>query len=93
MLTRLAEAVLQEPGDVLPVVAVERAGRVVVDRALQTPEEVLVVDDVAVLLVVTVQPVHPADRLEEPVITHLLVDVEVRCRGCIKAGQQFVDDD
>ena len=40
-------------------------------------EQVLVVNDVAVLLVVAVQPVNSTDRLEEPVIAHLLVDVEV----------------
>jgi hypothetical protein len=54
------------------------AGRgVVLDRALQGTEKVLVVDDVAVFLVLAVQAVDPADRLEEAVVLHLFVDIEV----------------
>ena len=47
----------------------------VVLGAFQALEEVLVVDDVAILLVLAVQPVHAADRLEEAVVPHLLVDL------------------
>ena len=53
----------------------------------------LVVDDVAVVLVVAIETVHAADGLEQAVVLHLLVDVEVgRARG-VEAGQQLVDDD
>jgi len=48
----------EKTGDVVLVIAVERTRRVVLDRALQALEEVLVVDDVAVLLVVAVEPVR-----------------------------------
>ena len=62
-------------------------------RAFETFEQVLVVNDVAVILVVAVQPVHAADSLEQAVVLHLLVNVEEGRRGRIEAGQQFVHDD
>ena len=62
-------------------------------RAFQTLEQILVVDDVAVFLVVAIQPVDPADGLEQPVVPHLLVDVEIGGRGRIEAGEQLVHHD
>ena len=73
----LLEAVLEQALDVLLVVAVERAAGVVGDGAFERVEQVLVVDDVAVVLVVAVEAVDAADGLEEAVVLHLLVDVEV----------------
>jgi hypothetical protein len=35
-------------------------------------------------------PVDPADGLEEAVVAHLLVDVEVGGRRRVEAGQQLV---
>ena len=87
------EAVLQQAFHVFAVVALEGFARVFLDRALQRAEEVFVVDDVAVLLVLPVQPVDPADRLEETVVLHLLVDVEVRGRRGVEAGEQLVHHD
>ena len=79
--------------DVLLLVAVERAAGVVGDRRLERVEQVAVVDDVAVVLVVAVEAVDAADGLEQAVVLHLLVDVEVGGRGRVEAGQQLVDDD
>ena len=87
------EAVLQQAFHVFAVIALERLARVFLDRSLQRPEQILVVDDVAVLLVLSVQSVDAADRLEETVILHLLVDVEIRCGRGIETGQQLVHDD
>ena len=92
-LAALAQPVFEQTFDVGAVVAVEGFARVVLDRLLQRLEEVLVVDDVAIFLVVAVEPVDPADGLEETVVPHLLVDVEVGGGRRIEAGEQFVDDD
>ena len=62
-------------------------------RLLQALEQVPVVDDVAVFLVVAVQAVDAADGLEQAVVLHLLVDVEVGGGGRIEAGQQLVHHD
>ena len=51
---------------------------------LERLEEVLVVDDVAVVFVVAVEPVDAADGLEQAVVLHLLVDVEVGRGGASK---------
>ncbi len=59
---------MQQPGHVFGVVTVQRAGGVILDRAFQTFEQVLVINDIAVELVVAVQPVHPADGLEQAVV-------------------------
>ena len=73
----LGQSILEQPGHILLVITREGLGRIVVDRLLQRLEQVFVIDDVAVLLVVTIEPIHPADGLEQVVISHLLVDIEV----------------
>ena len=87
------DVVRQEPGDILLVVAGERPVRVILDRALDVLEEMLVVDDVPEILVLAVEPVHAADRLEERVVDHLLVDVEIGAGRRVKTRQQLVNDD
>ena len=69
--------VLQKTRDVRCVVTVECSARVVAEGTLEGVEEVFVVDDVAVLLVVTVEAVDAADGLEQTMVLHLLVDIEV----------------
>ena len=75
------------------LVAVEGAAGVVGDGGLERVEQVAVVDDVAVVLVVAVEPVDAADGLEQAVVLHLLVDVEVGGARRVEAGQQLVDHD
>ena len=53
-------------------------------------EQVFVIDDVSKVLVLTIEPVGTADGLEQAVVLHGLVDVQVRARRRVKAGQQFV---
>ncbi|MNJ32551.1 hypothetical protein D3C77_272180 [compost metagenome] len=86
----LAQAVSQDTGHVRLVVAVQGAAGVVANGAFQQLEQVLVVDDVTVLLILTVQAVDPADGLEQAVVAHLFVDVEVSGRRRVEAGQQLV---
>ena len=89
----LVDPVREQPLDVVLGIAVEGSAGVVGDGGLEGVEQVAVVDDVAVVLVVTVEPVDAADGLEEAVVLHLLVDVEVGSAGCVEAGQQLVDHD
>ena len=60
------------------------------DGVLHLLEQVLVIDDVAKVLVFTIEPVGAADGLEQAVVLHGLVDIQVRARRRIKAGQQLV---
>ena len=89
----LLDAVGEQTLDVLLLVAVERAAGVVGDGRLQRVEQVAVVDDVAVVLVVAVEAVDAADGLEQAVVLHLLVDVEIGGARRVEAGQQLVDHD
>src|SRR5205807_80158 len=43
--------------------------------------------------VLTIQTVHTADSLKQPMIAHLLVDVEIASRWRVKAGQELVHHD
>ena len=63
------------------------------DRPLKTLKEVFVIDDVAIFLVIPIQAVDAADGLKQPMIAHLLVDVEIGGRWRIKAGQELVHHD
>ena len=90
---RLVQAVFQQALHIVYVIAIQRAAGVVAHGTFQAFEQVLVVDDVAVFLVVTVQPIHPANGLEQAVVAHLLVYVQIGGRGRIKAGEQLVHHD
>ena len=91
ILPRLLDAVGQQAFDVLGLVAVQCAAGVVGDSTFQGVEQVLVVDDVALVLVIAVEPVDAADGLEQAVVAHLLVDVQVSGGRCVEAGEQLVD--
>ena len=58
------QPILQQSRDVLGVIPFKGLARVILDGLLQGFEQVLVVDNVAVFLVVTVQAVDATDRLE-----------------------------
>jgi hypothetical protein len=63
------------------------------DRVFDFFEQVFVIDDVATGFVVPIEAVDAADGLEETVILHAFVDVEVGAAWRIKSGQEFIDDD
>ena len=56
-------------------------------------EQLLEIDDVAVVLVVAVEPVGAADGLEEVVVVQLVIEVDVGAAGRVKAGQQLAHHD
>ena len=63
-LSTLLKPVLQQTLHIGLVVPVECLARVVLNGLLQRPEQILVVDDVAVFLVFAVEAIDSADRLE-----------------------------
>lgn len=65
---------------------------VILDGCIQLFEDAPIVDQVTKRLL-RVQPVHPGDGLNQAVTLKLLVDVEHRVAGFVKASQEFVDDD
>ncbi|MNY30730.1 hypothetical protein D3C86_1648540 [compost metagenome] len=56
-------------------------------------EQLLVIDDMAIVLVVTVKPVGTADGLEQVMVLQFVVQVDVGATGSIKAGKQLADHD
>ncbi len=63
------------------------------DGVLDLLEEVLVIDDVTELLILAVQPVRAADSLEQAMVLHALVDIEISAGRRIEAGEEHVHDD
>ena len=91
VLALLLNTILEQAFYIFFVVICEGFRGVVRNRILQRLEQISVVDDIAVLFIVTIEPVHAADSLEEAVILHVLIDVEIGRTRCIKAGQEFID--
>ena len=88
----LLETILQQHFRACAAVAVVEFGRIDRHRALHLLEQVFVVHDVAEGLVLAVEPVRAADGLEQAVVLHRLVDVEVGAARRIEAGEQLVHD-
>ena len=63
------------------------------DGVLDLLEEVLVIDDVTELLVLAVQPVRAADSLEQAMVLHALVNIQISAVRSIEAGEEHVHDD
>src|SRR5437879_6397810 len=76
-LPSLLQAILQKPSYIFLVVAIERAGSILVHCSLKTLEKILVVDNVSIILIVAVQPIHATDSLEQTVVAHLLIYIEI----------------
>ena len=77
----------------LPSIDVQLVGAVDRDGLLHVAEQLLEVDDVAVVLVVAVEPVGAADGLEQVVVVQLVVEVDVGAARRVEAGQQLAHDD
>ena len=75
------------------LVEIQLVGVVDGDCLLHVAEQLFEVDDVAVVLVVTIEPVGAADSLEQVVVAQLVVEIDVRAARRIEAGQQLADDD
>ena len=73
--------------------AVVQLGGIDGDGVLDLLEQVLVVHDVAEILVLAVEPVGPADGLEQAVVLHRLVDVEIGAGRRIETREQLVHHD
>src|SRR5699024_7241795 len=65
----------QQAIDILFVVTTKCIRSVIINRALERIEKVTVVNDVAVILRVTIKTIDSANSLEETVILHILIDV------------------
>src|SRR6266481_4704118 len=76
-LPSLLQAVLQKPGYIFLIVAIERAGCVLVHCSFEAFEEIFVINDVSVVFVIAVQPIHATDSLEQTVVAHLLIYIEI----------------
>ncbi len=86
-LAAAGQAAFEEALDVGLVVAAECFGGEVVERFFQAVEQIHVVHNVAVVFVVAVQAVDAADGLEKPVVTELLVNIEIGGRRSVEAGE------
>jgi hypothetical protein len=75
------------------LIEVELVGAVDRDRLLHVVEQLLEVHDVAVVLVVAVEPVGAADGLEEVVVVQLVIEVDVGAARRVEAGQQLAHHD
>ena len=87
------QTVLQQHLRVASTRAAVQLGAIDRDGILEFLEQVLVVDDVAEILVLAVEPVRAADGLKQAVVLHGLVNVEIGAGRRIEAGEQLVHHD
>lgn len=75
------------------LVDVQLVGGVDRNRLLHIAEQLLEVDDVAVVLVVAIQTIGAADGLKQVVVAQRVVEVDVAAARGVEAGEQFADHD
>ena len=67
-----------------------RAGAFFIHQLL---EQILVIHDKTEFFVFAIQPVDAADGLEQAMILHRFIDIQIGATGRIETGQQFIDHD
>src|SRR5689334_16326665 len=67
--------------------------RVYRHRSLDLLEQVLVINDVAEGFVLSVEAIRATYGLEESMVLHRLINVEVRAARRIEAGEKLLNDD
>ena len=92
-LLAFGQAVLQQHRRVCATRAGIQLGRVDRHGVLDFFEQVLVIDDVAKVFIVAVQPVGAANGLEQAMILHRFVDVQIGARRRVKTCEQLVHHD
>ena len=75
------------------LINVQLVGAINRDGLLHVIKQLLEIHDVAVVLVVTVEPVGAADGLEEVVIVQLVIEVDVGAARRVEAGQELAHHD
>ena len=78
---------------VFRIIALEGTGSIILHSRLELAKQLLIINNIAKVFAVTIQPVDAANRLKQAVILHPLVDVKVGTRRRIKSGEQLVHDD
>ncbi len=81
----------EQSGNIFFVITLKCTWSVIVYRWFKTLEQVFVIDDVTVILIITIESVHPAYCLKETVVLHFLINVQVGCRRSIESGKQFIN--
>ena len=87
----LFQPVLQVNVIVTPVarINVQFVGAVHRDSLLYVAKQLFEIDDVAVVLVVAIQPVGAANGLKQVVVTQFIVQINIGAAWRVKAGQQL----
>ena len=75
------------------LINVQLVGAIDRDGLLHVLEQLLEVHDVAVVLVVAVEPVGAADGLEEVVVVQLVIEVDVGAARRVEAGEELAHHD
>ena len=87
------KAILQQSRDIFGFKVGKSLAGVVRDRLSQRSEQIFVINDVAKFFIIPIKPIDATDRLEQAVILHLLINVKISSRWCIKTGEKFVYHD
>ena len=85
--------IFDQTGNIFLVIILKSVGSVFVNSIAEIAEKLLVVDYIAKILALIIQTIDATNRLKQPVVVHLLVDVQVRARWRVKPGQEFIHHD
>ena len=86
-------AILQQPLHILISITLKGTGGVLLHGSRQIAKQLLVIHDIAEILILSIQTIDTADCLEQAMIVHGLVNIQICAGRCIEAGQQLVYHD
>ena len=86
-------AILQQTFHILIGITLKGTGGILLHGSGQITEQLLVIHDIAKILIFAIQAIDTADCLEQAMIVHGLVNIQICAGRCIEAGQQLVYHD
>ena len=84
-------AILQQTFHILIGITLKGTGGILLHGSGQVTEQLLIVHDISEVLILAIQTVDTADCLEQAMIVHGLVNIQICAGWCIEASQKLIN--
>ena len=75
---------------VFGIITFKGTGCIILHRRLKLAEKLFIIDDISKVLGIIVQTVYSTDRLEQTVILHILINIQICARWSIESRKQLI---
>ena len=86
----LIMTVFYESLNIFSIITLKGTGSIIFHCRLKHAKKLFIIDDISEVLRIIVQTVYTANRLEQTVILHFFINIQICTRRSIKSGEQLI---